>query len=235
MRPGPAAKLPEVKNGTCRRVLVPDILQLLVDVYISSGGSQKGPFSLEKIKEMQARHEILPTDYAWYAGLPAWVPVSQLQPDGTIGPPPLHQKASFAQGAAGAVGRLAGRITSIAGVEKIEGLHRKDFFSEILKKRTDDEIENLFTTGTAATTPPLETIDTRWPHPWLFLRAALAAALLYAGFYFGFAHFQNPNFLPGLILVGSFAIPLATLIFFVEMNVPRSGRLSRSLGPELDQ
>jgi len=193
-----------------------------MDVYISSRGSQKGPYSLEQIRQMQERHEILPTDYAWYAGLPAWVPINQLQPDGSIGPPPLHQKASFAHSAAGVFDRITGRITSIAGVERIEGLHRKDFFSEVFKKRSDDEIDELFTTGTKTTTPTLQTIDTRWPHPWLFFRAAVAAALLYAGFYFGFDHFRNPNFLPGLILVGSFAIPLATLIFFVEMNVPRN-------------
>jgi RsiW-degrading membrane proteinase PrsW (M82 family) len=193
-----------------------------MDVYISSHGSQKGPYSLEQIRQMQERHEILPTDYAWYKGLPAWVPVNQLQPDGTIGPPPLHQKASFRHGAAAAFGHMADRVTSVAGVEKIEGLHRKEFFAEIFKKRTDDEIEELFTTGTKTTTPPLQTIDTRWPHPWLFLRAVVAAALLYIGFFFGFRHFGNPNFLPGLILVGSFAIPLATLIFFVEMNAPRN-------------
>ena len=193
-----------------------------MDVYVSSHGSQKGPFPLEQIRQMQQRHEILPNDYVWYQGLPAWIPIAQLQPDGSIGPPPLHQTASIKHGAAAAFDRVTGRIASIAGVEKIEGLHRKDFFSEVFKKRTDDEIEQLFTTGTKTTTPPLETIDTRWPHPWLFFKAMIAAALLYAGFYIGAVQFGNYNFLPGLVLVGSFAIPLATLIFFVEMNVPRN-------------
>jgi RsiW-degrading membrane proteinase PrsW (M82 family) len=193
-----------------------------MDVYISSQGSQKGPYSLEQIRQMQERHEILPNDYIWYQGLPAWIPIAQLQPEGSIGPPPLHQTASIKHGAAAAFDRVTGRITSIAGVEKIEGLHRKDFFSEIKKKRTDDDIEELFTTGTKATTPPLETISTQWPHPWLFIRAAIGAGLLYAGFFLGVARFHNLNFLPGLILVGSFGIPLATLIFFVEMNVPRN-------------
>jgi protease PrsW len=193
-----------------------------MDVYISSQGSQKGPYSLEQIRQMQERHEILPTDYAWYAGLPAWVPVSQLQPDGSVGPPPTHQKASFVRGAASAFGRVAGGITSIAGVERIEGLYRKDFFSDVFKKKSDDEIEALFTTGTKTTTPALETIDTRWPHPWLFIRMAIAAGLLYLGFYIGAVQLHQRNFLPGMILVGSFAIPLATLVFFVEMNVPRN-------------
>jgi RsiW-degrading membrane proteinase PrsW (M82 family) len=193
-----------------------------MDVYISSKGSQKGPYSLEQIRQMQERHEILPIDYAWYAGLPAWVPIAQLQPDGSIGPPPLHQKASFSHGAGAAFDRVTGRITSIAGVEKVEGLHRKEFFSEVFKKRTEDEIEELFTTGTKSTTPPLDTIDTGWPHPWLFFKAFVAALLLFGGFYYGVAHFGNVNCIPGLILVGSFGIPLATLIFFVEMNVARN-------------
>jgi hypothetical protein len=69
-----------------------------MDVYISSKGSQKEPNSFEQIRQIQERHEVLPTDYAWYTGLPAWVPIAQLQPDGSIGPPPLHQKPTIKQG-----------------------------------------------------------------------------------------------------------------------------------------
>ena len=34
-------------------------------------------------------------------------------------------------------------------------------------------------------------------------------------------HFQNANLLPGLILVGSFAVPVSTLVLFFELNVWR--------------
>jgi RsiW-degrading membrane proteinase PrsW (M82 family) len=193
-----------------------------MDVYISSGGKQRGPYSLDQVREMRDRSEIAPVDYVWYQGLPAWIPVAQLQPDGSVGPPPLHQKASLRHGASVVLDRVTGRLSSIAGVEKVEGLHRREFFSEVLKKRTDDDIEALFVTGTRTTTPPLDTIDTRWPRPWAFFRALVAAVLLFAGFYYAVDHFQSVNSIPGLILVGSFGIPLATLIFFVEMNVPRN-------------
>jgi RsiW-degrading membrane proteinase PrsW (M82 family) len=193
-----------------------------MDVYISSNGSQKGPFPLDQVRQMRSRRQIADSDYVWYQGLPAWVPAGQLQADGSIGPPPLTQTATIKHGPAAVIAGVTGRITSIAGIERIEGLSRKDFFSEVFRKASDEEIDEMFSAGTKSTTPALETIDTRWPHPWLFIRAAIAAALLYGAFYYGFSHFDNNNFLPGLILSGSFAIPLATLIFFVEMNVPRN-------------
>ena len=47
------------------------------------------------------------------------------------------------------------RISSMAGVDKIQGFDARDMFSEVLKSRTDDEIEEYFTVGTPSTTPPL--------------------------------------------------------------------------------
>ena len=193
-----------------------------MDVYISSGGNQRGPYSLEQVRTMREKNEIAPTDYVWYQGLPAWIPAAQLQPDGSVGPPPLHQQASLMHSASMVLERVTGGLSSIAGVGKVEGLHRREFFSEVFKKRTDDDIEALFVTGTRTTTPPLNLIDTRWPRPWAFFHALVGAVLLFAGFYYAANHFQNVNSIPGLILVGSFGIPLATLIFFVEMNVPRN-------------
>ena len=38
----------------------------------------------------------------------------------------------------------------------------------------------------------------------------------------GYRMFENPNLLPGLIFIGSFAVPFSTLIFFLEMNAPRN-------------
>ena len=38
----------------------------------------------------------------------------------------------------------------------------------------------------------------------------------------GWNEYQNINLIPGLIMVGSFAVPIATLIFFVEINARRN-------------
>lgn len=193
-----------------------------MDIFVSSNGAQRGPFSLEQVQQMRGRGEISAAAFVWYQGLPAWIPATQLQADGSVAPPPLNQTASFKHGAAVAFDRVTGRISSAAGVEKLQDWSSKDFFSQILSKRTDEDIEELFNGGTRTSTPPLAMVNANWPKPWVFFRAIVAALLLFGGFYYGAVHFRNANFIPGLVLVGSFGIPLATLIFFVEMNVARN-------------
>lgn len=117
---------------------------------------------------------------------------------------------------------LGDRISMAAGVEKIEGFSVRDFFSEVFKKRTEEEIEDYFTVGTPRTTPPLVQVSADWPKPWAFARTFLLSSAAYALLYYGYQQFQNPYFLPGIIAIGSVAIPLAVLIFFFEMNVVRN-------------
>ncbi len=114
------------------------------------------------------------------------------------------------------------RISSVAGVEKIQGFDARAMFSEVLKSRTDDEIEEYFTVGTPSTTPPLESVDTNWPKPWVFFKTFTLSAVVYLGFVFAFREFHNPNLVPGLIMTGTFLIPFSLLIFFYEMNVLRN-------------
>lgn len=117
---------------------------------------------------------------------------------------------------------LGDRISVAAGVEKIEGFSARDMFSEVFKKRSEEEIEEYFSVGTARTTPALTQVDANWPKPWAFARTFLLAAGAYALLAYGWREFQNPYFLPGIIALGSVAIPLAVLMFFFEMNVPRN-------------
>ena len=117
---------------------------------------------------------------------------------------------------------LGGRISSVAGVEKIQGFNGREMFSAILQKRSDEEIEQYFSVGGPTNTPALSAVDTSWPKPWLFFKAFLAAVLVYFCFAFGWSQFQNTNLIPGLITVGSFVIPSSILIFFFEVNAPRN-------------
>jgi RsiW-degrading membrane proteinase PrsW (M82 family) len=120
------------------------------------------------------------------------------------------------------LGDLSDRISSVAGVEKIQGFDARDMFSEVLRSRSDEEIEEYFTAGTPSTTPALETVNTNWPKPWVFFKTFTLSAALYLCFVFAIKEFQNPNLLPGLIMTGTFLIPLSLLIFFFEMNVLRN-------------
>jgi protease PrsW len=114
------------------------------------------------------------------------------------------------------------RVANVAGVEQLEGFSLRDLFSEVFKKHTEDELEEHFTVGTSRTTPDIKDVDVNWPKPWVFFRTFAAALLVYIGFVQAWGYFRNMNLIPALIIIGSFAIPFATVIFFFEANVRRN-------------
>jgi protease PrsW len=124
--------------------------------------------------------------------------------------------------AGGWIDDLSGRISSAAGLEKVQGFSFSDTFSETFKKRADEEVEEYFNVGTRTTTPSLLEIDTEWPKPWIFFRLFTLSVLVYVGFVFAWSEFHNPILIPGLISIGSFLIPFCILVLFFEINVPRN-------------
>lgn len=122
----------------------------------------------------------------------------------------------------GLVNRLGDHISNAAGIEKPGEWNAREMFADVTKKHRDEEVETYFTVGTVGTTPSLAAIDAQWPRPWVFARVFTMTVLLYAGFVFAWEQFQNDNLIPGLIMIGSVAVPLSLLIFFFEVNVPRN-------------
>jgi RsiW-degrading membrane proteinase PrsW (M82 family) len=118
--------------------------------------------------------------------------------------------------------RVTDRVTGWAGVERLEGFKLGDVFSEALKRHSRDEVEEYFTVGTPSSTPPIDAIETGWPKPWMFLRTFAAAGLMYLVFVQAWHEYGNDNLIPGLIMVGSFAVPISALIFFIEMNARKN-------------
>jgi RsiW-degrading membrane proteinase PrsW (M82 family) len=126
------------------------------------------------------------------------------------------------QGVLGLVQRLGDQLTMVAGVEKPREWNAREMFSDVVKHRTDDEIEAYFTVGTSLTTPPLRALDARWPKPWVFGRVFTLSLILYLGFVAAWNEFENLYLIPGLIMTGSVAIPFSLLILFFEFNVPHN-------------
>lgn len=117
---------------------------------------------------------------------------------------------------------IGGRISSVAGLERVKGFNFWEMFSEVIRKRKDEEVEDYFHVGTLATTPALLEINTAWPKPWAFFKVFVVSLIVYLGFVFALNMFGNIKLVPGLIITGSFMIPFALLIFFFEVNVARN-------------
>jgi protease PrsW len=134
-----------------------------------------------------------------------------------------------AQTNGGVLHSIGNRISSLASTDKLDGFSLTEFFSDVFKRRSKDDIDDYFVVGTARTTPPIEEVSTSWPKPWFFFRVLIFLALVYFGFYAAFEQFENIKLIPGLIMMGSLAVPLATVILFFELNVTRNVSFNRVL------
>lgn len=121
-----------------------------------------------------------------------------------------------------AVTHIRKGFTNFIGLEELRDFKLSTIFSQVFKKHSLAEMEDQLVTGTYNNTPALTDIETSWAKPWLFSRMLLISICISVLMIIGFRTFQNPNLVPGLMFVGSFAVPVSTLIFFLEMNAPRN-------------
>lgn len=150
------------------------------------------------------------------------------KPQGTV----PHQADPAEENAAGGVkpgNSLRNRFNDFTGLEKLEGFSFSDLLSELFKKHKEEDIEDFFTVGTPSSTPSIEQVDTRWPKPWMFFRALAASIGIYLLFDIAWQYFLNNNLLPGMMLMGTIAVPFSALLFFYEVNARRNISLYRVL------
>ncbi len=113
-------------------------------------------------------------------------------------------------------------INDYVGNDQPADLNWKVLFTDVLKKHSKAEAENIFICGTQTTTPTLDKVSQNWPHPWLYSRVFLMFAVAFLMLYICCAIFENTNAIPGLIVIGSFTVPLSGLILFLEVNAYRN-------------
>lgn len=118
--------------------------------------------------------------------------------------------------------KLTGTVNRFAGGSGAVRPPLKKLFGKIFVKHTREEGEEIFACGTATTTPPLSLENTVWPQPWLFSRVMLAFAVAFFMLHICCSTLENLNAFPGLLVVGSFMVPLATFVFFFELNSPKN-------------
>lgn len=112
-------------------------------------------------------------------------------------------------------------LNDYVGNDQPAKLNWKMLFTDVTKKHGAEEAEEIFICGTRKTTPSLNEVSKDWPHPWLYSRVFLLFLVAFVLLWICCAAFGNINALPGLIVVGSFAVPLSTMILFMEVNAWR--------------
>ena len=117
---------------------------------------------------------------------------------------------------------LQSHFSSIIGLDELKDFKLRHIFSHVFQKHSFSDMEEQLVTGTSKNTPAITEIETDWARPWLFSRLLAIALIVSVLLLIGFRTFGNPKLLADLIFVGSFAVPLATLVFFLEMNAPRN-------------
>jgi RsiW-degrading membrane proteinase PrsW (M82 family) len=102
-------------------------------------------------------------------------------------------------------------------------------FGGVSGSRLSGSLENLFAVGVGPNVLRLPDIPYGWPRPraaWAVLGVLLATTLILR---FTLGWTGNPKLLPGYLVMASFAVPVAALVFFLEMNSPRNISLYRLL------
>jgi protease PrsW len=120
------------------------------------------------------------------------------------------------------LGTLGARLAKLTSTDKLEGFSITAMFSEVFKGRKAGELEDYLIVGTPKTTPHIDDVETGWPKPWFFMRVLIFMAMIYFIFYEMFDISYNARLVPGLIVMGSLVVPLATVFLFWELNTPRN-------------
>lgn len=224
----------------------------------NSAGAIEGPCTAEQLRQMAADGRITAeTAVQRVGGSGTWHRAASIRglafaapptvaPEGVPTPPrpvvaPAPRPMPKNQAVAGVVaaptghdpralvGRVTRQVSEIAGTEIVERSHVKALFADVLLKHTSEDAESAFSHGLTKSTPELAEIETGFPSPWVYTRLIVFFGVAFAGLWFAWLQWQEPNLLPGLILLGSFAFPIATAVFFYECNVPRNISLFAAL------
>ncbi len=113
-------------------------------------------------------------------------------------------------------------INDFVGNDRPVDLNWKVLFTDVFKHHTTDEAEAVFICGTKTTTPNPASVAKDWPHPWLWSRVLFTFLVTFVLLWVCVDVLSNDNAIPGLIVVGSFAAPISTMILFMETNVWRN-------------
>ena len=196
--------------------------------YYSDGEKTIGPLAEATMMELRACGMLAADTQVLREGTEDWVSHDEAFKD-RISLPPVPGKTSTGSLAGKTWSKVAGSVSSAAGLEKLEGDEAKGLFGSLFQKRTLEDLEESFAVGTRATTPSLDQVLPGWPAPWVFMRLLGFSVIATIGFFWAINRFQNFLLYPGWLFMGAFAIPFSVMIFFMETNVLKNVSFYRVL------
>lgn len=120
------------------------------------------------------------------------------------------------------VGGFVNTINDMTGQQGQADIHLKELFSEVFKKHSVEERDELFICGTKKTTPKESEMIADWLKPWLFSRIFLLFSIVFICLLIVIINYGNTNGIPGAMFIGALVVPFSLVIFFWETNVPRN-------------
>lgn len=193
--------------------------------YYVQNGAPAGPVAADVLVRLVADGTVQVTTYIWQEGMPAWLPAGEVPGLLPPPPPPLAMPLPAVPPPSGRsiLGEIGVNISRAAEVPTLSGVPiREVLLGGLQPGVTTSHIEDLFIVGTETTTPPLAAVPSGWPTPRVFWRIFFGAMATYLLLLLGLRQFENTNFLPGMIVIGSFVVPLSVVVLFFELNVPRN-------------
>ncbi len=202
--------------------------------FYAVGEERRGPVEKDALLGMIAEGKLRRTTLVWTKSQTDWAPAGELAEladapwpaaaKDETSPPLPKAAASGAKLSGGEVlHRLGKKLSDLAELPTISRMPVRQILVGGLSRPTNaEDMEETFAVGTASTTPTLAAIADGWPIPRVFWRVLFGAIATYILLRVGWSEFHNPNFIPGLIVIGSFVVPLAVVILFFELNTPKN-------------
>lgn len=111
------------------------------------------------------------------------------------------------------------KLNSWTGGEGAVKISLGDFFSQVFKKHTKKQAEDIFAVGTENTTPALSDIEIDRAHPWLFSRILAFIFALSILLYVLALLNPRPGVVVALEVILAIAVPVSALMLFFESNI----------------
>ncbi len=117
---------------------------------------------------------------------------------------------------------ISENLDKITGAKSENYVTFKDLFKNTFEKHTDEELDEVFICGGPNTTPDLKDIDPTKATAWVYFKIFIFFLIAYIPVRIGFITYGNANFLPAMVMLAAFAVPVTILIFFFEINIFRN-------------